>query len=64
MICIKTTKEIESMKEGGKILAEILKKLSIAVKPGITTNSIPKLANELLLFYDVKPAFLSYDNFP
>jgi methionyl aminopeptidase len=64
MINIKTEKEIEIMKEGGKILAEILKKLSEAVKPGITTNDLEKLARELVLSYDVESSFLSFDGYP
>ncbi len=47
MINLKNQQEIEIMREGGKILAEILKKISEAVKPGITTNDLEKLAGEL-----------------
>lgn len=64
MINIKTQKEIEIMGEGGKILANILKGLSKAVKPGITTQSLNKLADELVVKYGAKPAFLDYNNFP
>lgn len=58
------------MKAGGKILAEILKKLADAVKPGITTQDLDKLAGELVLFYaketgaQIKPAFLGYGGYP
>ncbi|MBI2674738.1 MAG: type I methionyl aminopeptidase [Candidatus Yanofskybacteria bacterium] len=61
---IKTEKEIETMKEGGKVLAEILKKLAESVKPGITTNDLEKLARELVLSFGVKPSFLGYDGYP
>lgn len=64
MINIKTDKEIEIMKEGGKILAEILKKLANEVKPGITTNNLEELACELVLYYKVKSSFLGYDGYP
>lgn len=64
MTKIKTEKEIQIMKEGGKILAEILKRLSEAVKPGITTNELEKLARELVLYYGVKPSFLGHDGYP
>ncbi len=64
MINLKTEKEIEIMKEGGKILAEILKKLEEAVKPRITTNDLEKLACELVLSYGVKGSFLGYDGYP
>src|SRR3989344_4673508 len=64
MIKIKTEKEIGIMHEGGKILAEILKKLSDAVKPGTTTNDLEKLARELVSSYGVKASFLGYDGYP
>ena len=64
MINIKTEQEIQIMKEGGKILREILKKLSEMVKPGITTNNLEELANKLVLSYKVKPSFLGYDGYP
>ncbi len=52
------------MREGGKILAEILKQLAAAVKPGIPTLDLEKLARELVSFYKVKPSFLDYQGFP
>lgn len=64
MIQIKTEQEIEKMKEGGRILAEILKKISDAVRPGITTNELDKLARELILSYDVKASCLGYNGYP
>lgn len=67
MIHIKTEEEIKIMKEGGKILAEILEKVRREAKPGITTEDLDKLAYELILFYaknfpkaGIKPAFLGY----
>lgn len=70
MIYLKSQQEIEIMAGGGRILAEIIKKLSDAVKPGITTKDIDKLAGELILFYakqesgTVEPAFLGYGGYP
>ena len=64
MVYLKSPAEIQIMREGGKILAEIIKKLSDEVKPGITTKDIDKLMRELILFYKVKPAFLGYGGFP
>ena len=64
MVNIKTEKEIQIMREGGKILAKILKKLSEAVKPGITTNDLEKLAGELILSYGAESSFLGFDGYP
>jgi methionyl aminopeptidase len=61
---IKTEQEIQTMYEGGKILAEILKKLSEAVKPGITTNDLDELARELVLSCGVKASCLGYNGYP
>ncbi len=65
MIPIKTEEEIEIMKQGGKILAEILRKLSEEVKPGMTTRTLEEKARELTKNYpDSKPAFLNYKGYP
>ena len=64
MIIIKTPKEIEIMQEGGKILAEILSQVSQAVKPGITTNQLNKLAEELILKYKARPSFKGFQGYP
>ncbi len=63
-ISIKTEQEIKTMHEGGKILAEILKKLSEAVRPGMTTNYLDELARELVLLYGAKPSCLGYNGYP
>jgi methionyl aminopeptidase len=52
------------MREGGKILAEIIRKISQIVRPGIPTKDLDKLARELFRFYKVRPAFLNYNGFP
>lgn len=64
MISIKTSQEIEIMRQGGKILATILDKVAKAVKPGITTKQLDELATQLIFEYGAKPAFLGYENFP
>lgn len=64
MIQIKTKQEIETMREGGKILAGILKKLVGAVKLGITTAEIDNLARKLIKSSGAKPSFLGYNDFP
>ena len=63
-IIIKTDKEIEIMREGGKILADILKRLSESARPGNTTNDLEKLARELVLSHKVKSSFLGFDDYP
>lgn len=60
MIDIKTADEIEKIKKGGKILATILNQVAGAVKPGVTTNDLNKLARELIFRYGATPAFEGY----
>jgi methionyl aminopeptidase len=60
MITIKTPEEIQTMKEGGKILSEILKKIAKAVKAGITTAEMEGMALNLMEQAGGKPAFLGY----
>ena len=64
MINVKTAKEIDIMAEGGKILANILQDLARAVKPGITTQSLDKLAQELLFKFGARSSFLNYRGYP
>jgi methionyl aminopeptidase len=64
LITIKTEKEIEIMKQGGKILAEIIKRLSEEVKPGITTWSLEEKSRQLAKEAGAEPAFLGYHDYP
>lgn len=61
---IKDKEDIKTMKEGGEILAKILRKISGEVKPGITTNHLEKLARELVLSYGVESSFLGFEGYP
>lgn len=49
MIILKTEKEIEIMKQAGKILAQTMGELEKMVRPGITTNELDKAAEGLVL---------------
>ncbi|MFH1894917.1 MAG: type I methionyl aminopeptidase [Patescibacteria group bacterium] len=61
MITIKTPEEIEIMQQGGKILAKIMKKLEMEVKPGVTTKELDKAAEALILNSGGKCSFLGYN---
>jgi methionyl aminopeptidase len=60
MIRLKTTEEIEILKEGGKRNAEILKLLKVMVKPGITTLDLENEAIRLLEESGDRSATLGY----
>lgn len=60
MAYIKTEKEIEILKEGGKRLAKILRKVSRKIKPGVSTKELNELAEKLIREGGDAPAFLGY----
>lgn len=60
MINIKTEKEIEAMREGGKRLALIMNELERNVLPGRSTLEIDALAEKLILENDGIPSFKGY----
>jgi len=64
MIKIKTEKEIEIMKEGGRILAGIMLSLEKMVKPGVKTKELNRVASDLVLKYKAKCSFKGYQDFP
>lgn len=64
MITIKTEKEIEIMRQGGKILAKIVEELKNKVQVGITTKELNRVAEALVFKLGTKPAFKGYDGFP
>lgn len=70
-IHLKTPEEIAIMAEGGKILREILYQMAEAVRLGVTTAEIDKLARELVLSWakkipeaKISSSFCGYRGFP
>lgn len=59
-IIIKTAEEIEILREGGKILAEILAKVAEKVVPGVSTWELDQYAYKLIRETSGDPAFLDY----
>jgi len=57
MITIKTKEEIEILKEGGKILAEVLNEISKMAKPGVSTGFLNKKSKEMILASGALPSF-------
>lgn len=56
----KTNEEIETMQEGGNILAEILTDLSEYVRPGVSTEDVNDQAMQLVERHGVEPVLLGY----
>ncbi|MFH1551424.1 MAG: type I methionyl aminopeptidase [bacterium] len=63
-IPIKTPQEIEIMRQGGQILAKIIRELKAKAEPGLTTQELDKLAQELIFSYGAQPGFKGYNGFP
>lgn len=57
MINIYTPSEIEKIRLGGKILADVLQKVLAKVAPGITTLELDKYADELIVKNRATPSF-------
>ncbi len=64
MIVLKSRREIEVMREAGRISAEALKRAGEAVEPGITTAQIDKIAYDYIRSQGATPSFLNYNGFP
>lgn len=60
MITIKTKEEIEILKQGGKILSDVLKELEKLAKPSISTGFLNQKAHEMILARGGEAAFLNY----
>lgn len=63
-VSIKKRHELDIIREGGKILAEIFRELEKCVVVGSNSYEIDKYANSLCRKFRVKPAFLGYRGFP
>ena len=64
MVVLKTRKEIEKMREAGRISAGALKAAGAAVEPGISTYEIDEIARKYILRQGARPNFLHYNGFP
>ena len=60
MITIKSPSEIETMRQGGKILARVLQEIAAEVKIGVSLKYLDDLAEKLVSGYDAKPSFKGY----
>ncbi len=60
MFKLKTKVEIETLRRGGHELSRILRELTAAVAPGITTLELDRLAREKIAAIGARPSFLNY----
>lgn len=63
-VTIKSAREIELMKEAGRILEIVHDELGKALHPGMTTLDIDRLGEEIIRSYGCEPSFLIYNGYP
>jgi len=63
-IIIKSDREIELMRQAGKIVAAVLKILSEQMKPGMKTKELDAIAGREVAGLGAKPSFKGYRGFP
>ena len=63
-VTIKSEREIELMREAGRILAITHEELGKAIKPGMSTLDIDRLGEEIIRSYGCIPSFLNYQGYP
>lgn len=64
MIIFKSAHEISYMREAGRIVAGALNEVKKAVRPGITTLELDRIAEEYIINCGAKPAFKGYFGYP
>ncbi len=63
MINIKSTREIELMKEAGKVVSLVFTELRKFCKPGVSTLQVSEKADEIIRAHGCTPTFLNYGGF-
>ena len=63
-VTIKSSREIELMREAGRILSIVHNELEAFIQPGITTKDIDRKGEEVIRSYDCIPSFLNYNGYP
>jgi methionyl aminopeptidase len=64
MVFLKNQEEINLIKEGADILGRVLGVIAQAIKPGITTKALDKLAEEFIGDHGGKASFKGHEKFP
>lgn len=64
MIIVKNEKEIAIMRRACEISAQALQLIGKAVKPGVTTAELDRIAEKFILSQGAKPNFKNYNGYP
>lgn len=63
-VTIKSARELERMREAGRILAEVHRTLGEALEEGMSTLEIDQLGEKIIRSYGCEPSFLNYMGYP
>ena len=63
-VSIKSEREIELMREAGRILARVHEELGKMIKPGISTLDIDRAGERMIRSYGCAPSFKNYNGYP
>ncbi len=63
-VTIKSAREIELMREAGRILAEVHEALGEQIRPGMSTLDIDRIGERLIRSYGCIPSFKNYNGYP
>ena len=63
-VTIKSAREIELMREAGKILAVVHDEMAKALRPGMSTMDINRVGEQVIRDFGCTPSFLNYNGYP
>ncbi len=63
-VTIKSAREIDLMREAGRLLEKVHNELGQAIEPGMSTLEIDRLGEKLIRGYGCIPNFLNYNGYP
>ena len=63
-VSIKSEREIELMREAGRILAHVHEELGKMLKPGISTMDIDRTGERMIRSFGCIPSFKNYNGYP
>jgi len=64
MIIIRSPREIEQIRKANVVVAEVLERLRTLVVPGVTTDELDRISEEIILSKGAVPAFKGYRGYP
>lgn len=64
MITRKSTRELRYMRDAGRVVANVFQELEKAVRPGVTTGELNRLAEDFIIRQGARPAFKGLYGFP